>query len=641
MMRRVLFLASLLLPPALHAAIPDWVTAAAQTKATPPKDAKAIVLLDEIHLTVKPDGVITTRQRRVLKILTAAGRDYGYAAVPFDRDTKLLGLRGWSIAASGTQYEVKERDAIETTPYSGELYSDDRVKILRLPASDPGSIVAYEFEQRQRPYMPQTMWHFQSDLPVALSRLHIDLAPGWSYDARWSRHAAVAPLPAAGGPTWELRDIAPIADEPKMPATLALAGRMAVRLVKPSAPQEPQSWSGVASWFAELASPRGTPTPALQSKVQELTGGAGAATNDAVRALARFAQRDVRYVAIEIGIGGYQPHAAGEVFTNRYGDCKDKATLLRTMLRQLGVESYYVLVNATRGVVDPELPTMFTFNHVILAIRMPHATDRLQAVVEHPKAGKLLLFDPTSTVTPFGYLPAHLQESRGLLVLDQGGELIALPAHAAEANQLRRTAKLELAPDGTLKGEVQEVRTGRIAAEMRYELQAMTANERTRYVESMLSAHLARYAIAGLAIDNVDDPEADLVTRYTITAPSYAARVGDMLLVRPRVLGQKAEAQVDLSERKHGYVTEGPSVQTDDVEIALPSALKVDELPAAVSVSTKPVQYSSKSEVKDGALRYQRKYALQTFFVNRDGLPELNKVFAQVLADERASAIFK
>ncbi|HJQ41076.1 MAG TPA: DUF3857 and transglutaminase domain-containing protein [Thermoanaerobaculia bacterium] len=639
MTRNVLFALSLVLSPVLFAgAPPAWVLSAAATKVPIAKDAKAAVLLEEAEVIVQADGTITTRQRKVTKILTAAGRDYGFAAVPFDRDTKLLHLRGWSIAANGTQYELKERDAVEMTPYSGELYSDDRVKMLRLPA-DIGSVVAYEYEQRERPYMMQTLWHFQDDLPVALSRFRLTLAPGWSYDARWSHHAPVEPMASANVAAWELRDVPPIADEPKMPHTMALAGRMAVRLIRPNAPQGPQSWSDIAQFFAGLASTRDAATPALQTKVRELTN--GAATLDSVRALARFAQRDVRYVAIEIGIGGYQPHPAGEIFTNRYGDCKDKATLLRTMLREIGIDSYYVLVHSRRGVVDPELPTMYAFNHVILAIRVPQTNSPLLALIDHPKAGKLLLFDPTSTTTPFGHLPSYLQDSRGLLVLGDGGELIALPAHAPQANQLRRTAKLQLAPDGTLKGQVEEVRTGRIAAEMRDELQAMTASERTRYVESALAAHVARSTLAGLAIENVDDPEADLVTRYTLIAPSYATRVGEMVLIRPRVLGQKSEQQVALADRQYGYVTEGPSVQTDDIEIVVPEPLKVDELPSPVDVKTPSVQYTSKSEFKDGTLRYKRQYALQTWFVGRDALPELNKVFAQVLSDERASAIFK
>jgi len=615
--------------------VPGWVPASVPSGTPVAADTKAVVLLDDILIKVESSSLITTRHRRVVKVLTAAGRDYAYAAVPFDRDTKILGLRGWGIAPGGMPYAVTERDAVEVSPYSGELYSDARVKLLRIPGADPGSIVAWEYEQRDRPYMLQAIWQFQDELPVALSRFQILLPQGWTYDARWSHHAPVEHVP--GG--WELRDIPAIADEPRMPAPSSLAGRLAVTF-GPSPEPRAQSWSDIASWFADLASPRLAAAPGLQSKVRELT--TARAPRDSVRALARFAQRDVRYVAIEIGIGGYQPHFASEVFANRYGDCKDKATLLRAMLKEIGVESHYVIVHTTRGVVDPEMPTIYAFNHVILAIRMPSdSAEPFKATLVHPKAGKLLLFDPTSTTTPFGELPPYLQASRGLLVLEGGGELIALPAHAPDTNQLRRKATLQLTPDGTLKGNVEEVRTGWMASEMRQLLQSMTASERTRYIESVLSAHLAHYTVAGVAIENLDDPESDLVTKYTIAATSYAVRAGDMTLVRPRVLGQKPETIVDVAERKQGYVTEGPSLQTDDIEIAVAPTLKLDELPEPVTVSTPAVQYSSQSEFKDGVLRYRRNYTLNTFFVAREALPELNKAFARILADERASAIFK
>src|SRR5260370_28762415 len=75
-----------------------------------------------------------------------------------------------------------------------------------------------------------------------------------------------------------------------------------------------------------------------------------------MRTLAQFVQHDIRYVAIELGIGGWQPHPASDVFTHRSGDCKDKATLMRSMLRELGVASYYVVINTQRGSVTPPTP---------------------------------------------------------------------------------------------------------------------------------------------------------------------------------------------------------------------------------------------------------------------------------------------
>src|SRR5260370_7940342 len=114
--------------------------------------------------------------------------------------------------------------------------------------------------------------------------------------------------------------------------------------------------------------------------------------------LVRLVQRDVRYVAMELGIGGYQPHPAVDVCTHHYGDCKDKATLMSAMLKEIGIESYYVVINSQRGAVTPEMPAhMGGFNHAILAIQLPVVVDddSFAARMPHPKLAHLLFSDTT------------------------------------------------------------------------------------------------------------------------------------------------------------------------------------------------------------------------------------------------------
>ena len=86
-----------------------------------------------------------------------------------------------------------------------------------------------------------------------------------------------------------------------------------------------------------------------------------------------------------------------EVFTHRYGDCKDKATLLSSMLSQIGVESFYVVINSERGSVTPEIPAnVGGFNHAILAIKLPAelSDPSLVATVQHPRLGRSCISIP-------------------------------------------------------------------------------------------------------------------------------------------------------------------------------------------------------------------------------------------------------
>jgi len=88
-----------------------------------------------------------------------------------------------------------------------------------------------------------------------------------------------------------------------------------------------QSWDDMGLWQAGLARGRRDVSPEIKQKVAALTASATTPL-EKMRAIASFAQREIRYVGLELGIGGYQPHPAPQIFAHRYGDCKDEATLV-------------------------------------------------------------------------------------------------------------------------------------------------------------------------------------------------------------------------------------------------------------------------------------------------------------------------
>src|SRR5579863_405438 len=446
-----------------RAEVPPWLRSAASSAVPKYADeTQAVLLYDETTIVVKDAGEIHAIHRRVYRILRPAGRDRGVFDVPFDKDTKILNMRAWSLpAGGGKEYEVKEKDAVETQLTEGDLYSDTRHRILRIPASEPGATVAYEYEQRERPYILQAIWWFQYPDPVRQSRFILQLPPGWRYNAVWIHHDSVHPQEDGNNQLhWDLADVSAVEQEPEMPAPQSIEGRMVINYLPPSGPaaNSMASWQDIGKWYAALTTDRRLVSPEIKQKVLDLTAGSKD-TLSKLRALTGFTQKEIRYVAIEVGIGGYQPHPADSVYVNRYGDCKDKATLLAAMLHEIGIDSFYVLVNTRRGVIAPDYPPGLNFDHVILAISLPADVQDadLLAIVNHPRYGRLLFFDPTSTLTPLGYLPSVEQANYGMLAAADGGELIRMPLLPAVVNRLGRAAHLTLSPDGSIAGSVEEI----------------------------------------------------------------------------------------------------------------------------------------------------------------------------------------
>src|SRR2546425_872018 len=229
------------------AATPDWLRTAAQTPLPKyPDDTKAVVLFSEQITTVTSNGDIMTRYRRAIKILRPEGRELGYVAVPFDKETRLTYLKAWCIPESGKDYEVKEKDVMETGLISELLYDDTKTKVIKIPASNPPNVIGYEYERKRRPFILQDTWEFQERIPVRRARFELHLPPTWEYDSFWLNHRAEKPSAIANGAwAWEVQDMPAIEDEPNMPAWRSVAGRLGITYF---APNGASGAAKLASW---------------------------------------------------------------------------------------------------------------------------------------------------------------------------------------------------------------------------------------------------------------------------------------------------------------------------------------------------------------------------------------------------------
>jgi hypothetical protein len=635
---------------ARDAAAPDWMRA--QVNATVPThddETDAVVLYSETVLTVQAPGKMKRLERHVYKILRSNGEGYGVVRACFDSKSKVTAIHGWSIPAQGKEFEVKDRDVIETAITGvdgGELISDLRCKVLRIPAAVPGNIVGYEIEKEIQPYEMTDEWEIQDTIPVREARYAVQLPANWTYKVFWLNHDASAPTEVTPGQwSWVATDLKPVKLERRMPPWQGIAARMVLSLQPPGGVGGGfRSWQEVGTWYVGLTNGRRDPSPELRQKVQELTASAPD-TLSKMRALAAFAQKNIRYVAIELGVGGVQPHLASEVLSHGYGDCKDKVTLLSSMLKEIGVESHYVLINTERGSVSPGTPPNLGFNHAILAIRLPAGVDtaHLPAAITHKTLGTVLFFDPTNPLITLGYLPGALQANYGLLVTPAGGELLALPQTASALNGVERTAKLTLDAEGTLSGDVNETWLGDDAADQRWALSTAQQDiDQIKPIEAMLTHSLSTFQILHAGVGNLKVLELPLIWKYTVEIPRYPRTAGDLLIIRPRVFGSMSSSLLETKEpRQHPIEFDAPVRNTDVFEITLPAGFVPDALPPAINKDLGFIAYRSSTTFAGNVLRYTRTLEVKELSVPLAKVDSLKGFFREIESDERNSAVLK
>src|SRR5262249_26333242 len=161
---------------------------------------------------------------------------------------------------------------------------------------------------------------------------------------------------------------------------------------------------------------------------------------------------------------GYQPHPAQDTFRSQYGDCKDKVTLFRSLMKSLNRDVYPVLINADRGGIIPEFPSPLYFNHMIAAIPVADNEGGGSSVIRHPDLGRVMLFDPTDERTPFGQLPPAIQGTQAVLVRGDRGFLIETPVSSVAENRVLRVGNFKIGVDGALSGDLSENYWGASAA---------------------------------------------------------------------------------------------------------------------------------------------------------------------------------
>ena len=207
-----------------------------------------------------------------------------------------------------------------------------------------------------------------------------------------------------------------------------------------------ESWEQIGRWYASMEQDRRIPTPEVRAKADELTRGT-TADLEKIQELYDYVAKNFRYVSLSLGVGRYQPHAASDVLHNQYGDCKDKHTLLASLLEAEGLHANSVLINSSRK-LDPDVPSPSQFDHVITML---------------PMGGQEVWMDTTSEVAPFRLLAYPLRKKQALVIP---------PANLsnAPAPHLEETPADTPMPDterSEITGKINEI--GKLEAHVSYE----------------------------------------------------------------------------------------------------------------------------------------------------------------------------
>lgn len=624
---------------------PAWLRQAASTTiGTYDKEVTSVVLIDDEQVVYGNDGMLVTTQNYAVRLLTREGRRNAVAtALYLVSSGRVRDIEGWLIRPDGTVKNYDKKFIVDIISDPDDVYNEYRVKIIdATDDADAGCIFGYTVVSEDRPLYFQEKWFAQSNLPTLNSRYSLTLPSGWSAKGVIFNHAPIEPSVNGSTYTWEFRNLPYIKREPMSPAVTNVVPWVAINYYPSDPTKSPakafSNWTDVALWTTSLYESQVIVDDAVAAKAQELTSGAKTEI-EKIRAIAAFVQ-NLQYISIDIGVGngnGYRPRPSNLVLNRGYGDCKDKANLMRALLRSIKIDAYPIAIYAGDPTfVRENWASPAQFNHCIIAVKVGDSTEAA-TVIDHPKLGRLLIFDATDPFTLVGDLPDHLQGSFGMIIAGENGGLTRMPLTPSEANLLDRRIEVNLTPDGAIAGTIKERSTGQSSSYERGRLRSLSASDYTKMLERWLTSGATGAKLLKFTPTDLKD-EAAFNLDVDFSAPRYAQNLQRLLVFKPTIVDRRNAMSLTEATRKLPVILD-PIAVRETIVFNLPAGFVVDETPDNVEMEFPFGKYSTSYEVQGSKLTFRRVLTMNRATVPVDKYSTVRDFFSKIRQAEQAPVV--
>ncbi len=497
---------------------PHSLPVPAPVPAKPDYSGEPLVIEHELTtFRYNADGSGEHTLRAVLHLQSdAAVRQYGVLSFPYSADNESVELRSIRVrkpdgSLVSTDLDGK-RDLTADVTREAPLYTDQHQLQIPVQSLAVGDRLEYEVViHKLRAETPGAFWealYFEKNIVTLDQQLELRYPTASSLNVQSPHLKAVIHTDGADTVyTWHAEQTKPSVPAPGTEKDAA-KDTPAPAIIPDVAWTTFHDWAAVGAWYRSLSADRAAPDAAIRARAAALT--AGAATDDErIHRLYSFVATEIRYVGIDLGAGRFQPHRAGEVLSNGYGDCKDKHTLLAALLSAAGIQADPVLIGA--GIhLDRDLPAPNNFNHVITAVRRAD--------------GSRLWLDSTSEVAPEGMLLAGLRDVDALLIPPVGQgvpTLVKTPATLPFAASDHYEARGTLSSDGKLTGHFDATLHGDLEFLCRVALFSTTRSQWPQVGQGISNALGFGGEVSAFTPTGVDQPTQPLHLAYDYKRDTY------------------------------------------------------------------------------------------------------------------------
>jgi transglutaminase-like putative cysteine protease len=519
----------------------------------------AVVLLDRRVVRVHRNGLSQTFAQRIVRIVSEHGaeenKEFYVRYTPGSEEVEVRQARIYRKGARGELdvLEATDRDDEDLSePWYG-LYYDNRAEVVRFEGLRAGDVLEVQYlvddvsnENQMADYfgdlefvaeaIPKRRWDYTLIAPATRAMYtNTPRVAGLSRQVTDEGGDRVYRFAAA--------DVAKIDAEPAMPGLAEVAPYLHVSTYG--------TWGDVGAWYWRLVEEQLTPDDELRKAARGAVT-RGMSDEEKMRAIHELVVTGTRYVGLEFGIHGFKPYKVTQVLARRFGDCKDKASLMVALLREVGVPSELVLVRTRRGGrIDPEPASLAVFDHAIVYV---------------PKLDVYL--DGTAEFAGVSELPAQDQGVMVLRVGPAGAVLAETPVLPSSQNRVQRRWQVDLTPAGDAHVVEDLTIRGQAAPDWREHYQ--TPGERAERYGKVWTARYPGARLTSIDMPHIDERDVPVTVHAVADVPRFGVPLGAAAVGGEGARGGGVSLPVTVREADFARTYARLSARRQDLVIAYP-----------------------------------------------------------------------
>lgn len=561
-------------------------------------DPHEYLLRQDIY-KVNPDGTSSRYHHEVVRILSDSGAStFDYFATFYtlgEEKTRIKTARVFH--PDGTIEETR----IDNSVRRDMVRNGQAPAFVDLPALGPGDVVDIEFRTDQLRqsifgnYFGLKHYFNDADLEAVRDARFILLLPpegDYRFNSRFVDAEREEAVNADGMRvlSWRIERIKKFVTEPHMPGRAEFAPCVEVSTF--------ESWDELAAWWWQLIDAQCDVNEAMTAKVEELTA-LCATRREKIRALYNFVVSDIRYNDTwEFGIHGFKPYRASAIFNNRFGDCKDKAILTRTLLAEIGVRAYPVMIrlDGTRTREDLTLPLINHFNHAIAWVAGEEEEDGF-------------FLDGTAQFHPMDALP-DADRGATVVVVDEGGcRIETIPYAPVDKNMSVTSNEVVLNADGSAVITVESRAIGTNEAGLRS--QFLNPGKRASQFKDRFGSIFGDVDVDRIRFSNVENLNVPVSYSLEVRAADILLESGSAYQLRSVFFPFQIGQVVSLETREWDLLLGAPSGSRSRICYQLPAGFTAERLPDDVDLDCEYCSFSLDYTQTEGAIMIERTFLLK------------------------------